>query len=217
MNTMQSNKVARTNKTTTTIIAAVATLVMGVIIGGAAAENGSMPNLVDTSHAKNSHTSALAPGGSQTPSGGLNQWNPFSEIRRMQAQMDQMFSQMTEQFQSAPSLGGFVDAPGYSLSLDVRDLKDHYEIHAWLPDAKASDVRVNLQNNQTLRVQVDSQQQVKSSNVAGNSTNAVTRVAEWGQYEQEVQLPSPVKADQMKITHQGHELIITVPKATPDK
>jgi hypothetical protein len=28
-----------------------------------------------------------------------------------------------------------------------------------------------------------------------------------------VQLPTPVKADQMKIQREGHELIITIPKA----
>lgn len=40
-----------------------------------------------------------------------------------------------------------------------------------------------------------------------------TRISELGQDEEVVQLPSPVKANQMKMTRNGHELIITVPRA----
>ena len=78
----------------------------------------------------------------------------------------------------------------------------------YLPDAKASDVHVTLDNGQTLKVEVNR----KQSN-ASNQKNQTSQVAEWGQYEQVIQLPGPVKADQMKVKHEGHELIITIPKA----
>ena len=48
----------------------------------------------------------------------------------------------------------FADSPGYSLSLHVQDLKDHYEVRAYLPDAKSSDVNVSLLDKQTLKVEV---------------------------------------------------------------
>ncbi|HTS20115.1 MAG TPA: Hsp20/alpha crystallin family protein [Verrucomicrobiae bacterium] len=137
-----------------------------------------------------------------------DQWNPFQEIQNMQAQMDQTFNEMVEQLRMNPHCNLVQGNPGYSLSLHVQDLKDHYEVRAFLPDAKTSDVHVNLENGQTLKVQVNNKQ---GKSPAQN--NGTSQVEEWGQYEQVVQLPTPVKADQMNVKNQGHELIITIPKA----
>lgn len=205
-------RTAKTNKLSTTLTIGVITLVMGVIIGGAAAEIGTVPGEADTSVATAGTASSSAQGSPQP--GGMDQWNPFHQMRQMQSQMDRMFNQMARQFQSEPKLNGlFPDTPGYSLSMDVRDLKNHYEVHAYLPDAKASNVHVSLKNNRTLNVEVNSQKTSKTSSVSGKSKN-LTNVAEWGQYEQSIQLPTPVKAGQMKIKRSGHELIITIPKET---
>ena len=127
----------------------------------------------------------------------------------MQDRMDEMFNRMSEQFRMEPGFHGFHQSPGYSLSLDVRDLKDHFEVQAFLPDTKLSDVKVSLENDQTLKVEVSNREKETSG-----QTNAATRVAEWGQYEQVVQLPSPVKAGGMKVMRKDHELLITLPKAT---
>jgi HSP20 family molecular chaperone IbpA len=126
----------------------------------------------------------------------------------MQAQMNQSFDQIFQQFRMNPQFNASQKNPGYSLSLGVQDLKNRYEVRAYLPDAKASDVHVSLDNGQTLNVQVNSQQTEKSG-----QKNATASVTEWGQYDQTIQLPTPVKADQMKITRNGHELLITIPKA----
>jgi len=120
-----------------------------------------------------------------------------------------MFNQMSEQFRRESGFRGFNEIPGYSLSLDVRDMKNHFEVEAFLPDTKLSDVKVSLQNNRTLKVEVNNQE-----NDTSGRKNATTSVAEWGQYEQVVQLPEPVKADEMKIERKNHELLITLPKAT---
>lgn len=198
----------RTNKTTTTVIIGALTLAVGLAIGVTAAEShAGMSGAGSTAGTPTNQMSSTVGGSLQ--SGGLDQWNPFQEIRNMQSRMDRLFNQMNEQFQGQASFHGFNDIPGYSLSLDVRDLKDHYEVHAYLPDAKASDVHVNLENNQTLKVEVNSRQTEQS-----NKKTVSSNVAEWGQYEQVVQLPTPVKVDQMKVTRQGHELVITIPKAS---
>ncbi len=138
-----------------------------------------------------------------------NQWNPFQEIQRMQAQMDGSFNEMFEQFRLEPQFLSLAGNPSYSFSLNVQDLKDRYVVRAFLPDAKTSDVHVTLDNGQTLKVEVNRQQSEKIS-----QTNAVSQVSEWGQYEQEVQLPAPVKENQMTLKHDGHDLIITIPKAS---
>lgn len=142
-------------------------------------------------------------------------WDPAKEIQdmqtqmdRMQARMDKMFDQMSAQFRSEPQLGGFPDNSGYSLSLNVENLKNRYVVRAFLPDTKVSDVNVKLENKQTLQVSVSNQE----SQAAGGK-NVASNVSEWGQYQQLIQLPTPVKADEMKITRHEHELLITLPKA----
>lgn len=204
MNTIRT-KIIRTNKLSTTLLIGVITLALGLVIGVTVAEAGS------TSAAKTANSGSMTQSSANSQTGSLNEWNPFAQMRQMQSQMDRMFNQMSRQFANQPGLSSFTDTPGYSLSLDVRDMKNRYEVHAYLPDAKASNVHVSLKNNQTLKVEVDSQHTVKSGNTSGN-TNTFSNVAEWGQYEQTVQLPTPGKADQMKIKRNGHELIITIPK-----
>ena len=87
-------------------------------------------------------------------SGGPAEWNPFQEIRDTQLHMDKMFNQMSTRFRMEPRLEIFNEDPGYSLSLNVQDLKDRFEVRAFLPNAKTSDVNVSLVNNQTLKVEV---------------------------------------------------------------
>ena len=184
------------------VITAIIALAVGVAVGVGAAEH-------ETGPAKNGNTPGN-PGSSATlananAAGQVS--DPFQQIRDMQMQMDKMFSQMSAEFRLEPQFQNVVENPAYSLSLNVEDLKDRFVVRAFLPDTKLSDANVKL-NNRTLTVDV-SNQQTETSGKQG----PVTNVAEWGQYEQTIQLPAPVKAGQMKITRQDHELVITVPKA----
>ena len=189
------------------IITGLGALIMGVAIGVGVMElrnkisTAGNPTALDT----NQTASALFGGPNSI---GPDQWDPFQEIQKMQSQMDQEFNQMFQQFRTQPQFNVFTGNPNYSLSLNVQDLKDHYEVRAYLPDAKASDVHVTLDKGQTLKVEINN----KASS-ASNPKNQTSHVAEWGQYEQVIQLPGPVKADQMKVKHEGHDLIITIPKA----
>lgn len=196
----------RMNKTTTTVIIGFFMLVIGLALGAAAAETGSMPKIMQMVQPAPAPASPAA--NSNVKPGGLGDWNPFQEMRDMQAQIDQSVDKMVERFRTDPQFSGFKDYPGYSLSLDVRDLKDRYEVQADLPDAKASDVNVSMKNGQTLNVEVS-----RKNTETSDQKNTATSMIELGQYDQTVQLPTPVKADQMKIQREGHELIITIPKA----
>ena len=200
------NKTAGASISTTTVTIGVLALAIGLVLGVTAAESGTgifgarkRANMT-TNQTLSASSSSLKPHGQ----GG---WNPIDEINDMQAQMDRMFNQMSEQFRTEPQLSGIVENPSYSVSLNVRELKDRFEVTAFLPDAKASDVTVKLENNQTLKVNVSNRQSETS-----NQKNLTTSVAEWGQYEQVIQLPAPVKANQMKIERKDHELLITLPK-----
>jgi len=188
-----------------TLITGLIALAVGVGIGVAATElKTETPGAPEMANSGTNPLSAAAP----PNTGATGQtWDPFQEIRDMQLQTDRMFSRMSEQFRMEPQFNGLAENPGYSVSLNVRELKDRFEVTAFLPDARASDVSVKLENNQTLKVSVSNRQTETS-----NGKSSATRVAEWGQYAQVIRLPAPVKADQMKIERKNHELIITLPK-----
>ena len=141
---------------------------------------------------------------------GASEWNPFQELRGMRRQMDRMFDDMTTHFRQEPRLGGFADDSDYSLSLQLKDVKDHYEVHARLPDVKATDVKVSLLDDQTLKVQVTDK---TTESEKTNGTNAASDITEWGQYEQIIELPGPVKSKHMEVDQAKHELLVTLPKA----
>lgn len=183
-----------------TMITGIIALIAGLAIGVGATD-------LKTGASKTANTASepltVATSGQSSAS---QTWDPFQQICTMQMEMDKMFSQMSAQFRSEPRFSNLAENPAFSLSLNVEDLKDRIVVHAFLPDAKASDVNVKL-DKQTLKVDVGSQQAQTSE-----QKNEATRVAEWGQYEQVIQLPSPVKASQMKVDRKDHELIITLPK-----
>ena len=195
------------SRKSTLILAGIVTLAGGVLIGIAAMKYGAGVSSAEaaTSLPRNSRPVAAAP---SAGSSGLATWNPFQEIQDMQLHMDQMFDQMTTRFRGEPRLSLFQEVPGYSLSLRVRDMKDHFEVRAFLPDAKASDVNVSLVGKQTLKVAVSN----RTTETANPKNNKGT-ITEWGEYAQTIQLPSPVKTEQMKVDNQKHELLITLPKA----
>jgi len=134
-------------------------------------------------------------------------WDPFREMRDLQAEMDQMFQRSISRFQLSPLMDPFKNDTGYSLSLDVRELKDRYEVRAYLPDAKATDANVKLDGN---RLQVEVTNRPTASQ---QDTNSVVQTEEWGHYTQVVELAGKLNGNQMKVEHKNHELLITIPKA----
>jgi HSP20 family molecular chaperone IbpA len=135
-------------------------------------------------------------------------WDPFRQTERMQEEIDRAIRNATEQFQLGPNTATFRPDLGYSSSFDLRDRKNHFELHAYLPDVKASDVNVKIDNDRTLHVSVSQRKQETKNTSAGSAS-----FTELGRYEQVVTLPEPVKSTDMKIERKGHEVVITVPKA----
>jgi HSP20 family molecular chaperone IbpA len=138
-----------------------------------------------------------------------DEWDPFRQMERMQEEIDRAIRNATEQFQLGPNTATFRPDLGYSSSFDLRDRKNHFELHAYLPDVvKASDVNVKIDNDRTLHVSVSQRKQETKNTSAGSAS-----FTELGRYEQVVTLPEPVKSTDMKIERKGHEVVITVPKA----
>ncbi len=185
-------------------------LVIGILIGALVTKyvwRGS-----STMHASNvgdatQITASAAPAsGAPGATSQSEQWNPLDQMRAMQAEIDQVFQRSFEDLRLNPKLQVFQKEPGYSLSMDVRDLKDRYQVRAFLPDTKASDVKVTLDGEQ-LKVDVTNKTTEKEQ-----ARNGEITTTELGHYEEVVQLAGALHPDRMQIQRKEHELIITVPK-----
>ncbi len=210
------NDIDKTRRTGTgkTWLFTVIALIVGAFIGAAAeshvrAASAMTPNAQTSAAPAASATANATPlNESTTPQQPLaGNWNPFQEMRDMQRQMNRMFEHSLAQFSMSPQMDIFKQRAGYTSSLDVLDLKNHYEIHAYLPDANVDKAQVKLDGNQ-LTVQVSGQQ---SQTEQGRNATASTE--EWGSYDQTVQLAGNLKDNDMKIQREPHELLITIPKA----
>jgi HSP20 family molecular chaperone IbpA len=181
-------------------LVAVATLVIGVAIGLG----------VSTVTSRSGHASAAANTAAATSHDSTKSdvLDPFSEMERMQADIDRAIRRATDSFRLAPGSDLLRRDLGFSSALDVRDRKDHFEISAYLPDTEASDVKVVTESDKTLRVTVSQKKEEKRDTANGRSS-----FSELGQYEQLVTLPEPIRSKDMKVERNGHEIVINVPKA----
>jgi len=187
-------------------------LLVGLLIG-LAAENYVIHAAAPTSQSQAAAAGSPGVGTRQIPApdtlfpGADDLWDPFREMRDLQAEMDKMFQRSISRFNLSPSMDPFKNDTGYSLSLDVRELKDRYEVRAYLPDAKAPDANVKLEGN---RLQVEVTNRPAASQ---QSNNSMVQTEEWGHSTQVVELPGKLNGSQMKVEHKNHELLITIPKA----
>jgi len=193
------------------VVIGLAMLFVGLLIGVAAGKY-VVPSAGPTTQGQALTSSSVGGATKQNPApdtlfpGAVDDWDPFREMRDLQAEMDKMFQRSISRFQLSPLMDPFKNDTGYSLSLDVRELKDRYEIRAYLPDAIATDVHVNLEGNR-LQVEVTNRPLASQQN-----TNSIARIDEWGHYTQVVDLAGKLNSSQMKVEQKNHELLITIPK-----
>jgi HSP20 family molecular chaperone IbpA len=193
-----------------TILVGIATLILGLVVGLGIGIWG-----VHTSHASNAAPALTASTASPAPNdrhdsanNRIQDWDPFGRMEQMQEEIDRAIRKATEQFELGKSATVFRPDAGYSSSFDLHDRKDHFELRAYLPDAEASDVNVKIDDDKTLHVTVNHKKQEMKKDSAHEAS-----VTELGEYEQIITLPEPVRSADMKIQRNGHEVIITIPKA----
>jgi len=192
-----------------TTLVSIATLIVGLALGLGIGIWGVRSTQASSGPAKVSSASSPHRTGTQDETfGRSDDWDPFRQMERMQREIDQAIRDATERFQVGPNMTAFRPDAGYSSQFDLRDRNDDFELRAYLPDADASDVNVKIENDRTLHVSVVHKKQEMKKDSAHEAS-----VAELGQYEQVVTLPEAVKSSDMKVERNGHEVIITIPKA----
>ena len=200
-------------KTTTVgIVTLIVGLAVGLSIGvwgiKASSASNAPSRISTTTSSNNNRNNTIDQNDSSLAKNDWDHWDPFRDMERMHEEIDRAIRDATEKFSFAPGMDMFKPDKGYSSSFDLRDRKDHYELHAYLPDVNSSDVNVKIDNDQTLHVSVKQQRQ-QTKNIKNGSAS----MTELGEYEQVVTLPEPVRSQDMKINRNGHEIVITIPKA----
>ncbi len=192
---------------------ALVTLIVGLAVGFGATHwadqghHGRKHHQVATARAGQDHSGARQ---ANTAAARDETWDPMTEMDRMQQEIDQSIHRAMQQFRngSMPGPDGKALAPGYALTLDVRDKGDHFEVRADLPNADKKDVKVTTEGDRQVHVNV-TQHEEQNNNANGGQTS----YREFGTYDQLVTLPEAVDLKDMKVDQQNGELVITIPKA----
>jgi HSP20 family protein len=137
--------------------------------------------------------------------GPLADWDRdiFERMEKTRRDMDRIFDESLKEFRSEHQ--GVFDRPRFGSSLDVQEEGDNYVVRAYLPDRKMENVNVTVEG-QTLKIEAKAEETEKKEDkgvVKSHKTH----------YAQVITLPSPVKADKMKVDRKDQMLVVTVPKA----
>ena len=191
-----------------TTVVGIATLIVGLALGLGIGVWGLSNTRASSSPRSASTSEVTAKAETREPGVLHDDWDPFQQMEQMQEEIDRTIRRATEHFQLSPHASFFRPQAGYSSSFDLRDKKDHFELRAYLPNVEASDVSVKIDDDRVLHVSVTQKQQETK-----RESSAESQVTALGHYEQVVTLPEPVKGAEMKTERNGHELIITIPRA----
>jgi HSP20 family protein len=136
------------------------------------------------------------------PASSSGVWDPWSEMQRVQAQIDRVFGQYFDAMQ--------IPAPGDTAKITLQQQADDYVVKATIPGAKEGDIKVNLDGR---LLSISSEARGTEKQAAQNG--AVTREETYSSaFEQAFTLPGPVQASGMKSDYKDGVLTLTIPKAT---
>lgn len=141
--------------------------------------------------------------------------DPFEEMRRMRAQMNQLFSQNFGYTGLNPAPNGLLGAmpslTDLSMGLgtaEVTDNGDNYIVTAPIDDSKKANFNVRVDGSRLTITSTGSSQQT-STDDKGNTMQSESH----GEYSQTISLPGPVDQSKMKIDQESGVLKITLPKS----
>ena len=145
-------------------------------------------------------------------SGFLNQrrnmgWDPFSEMERMQEEMDRMFQHSF----SRRGLGGtgmFSSNMSFDAELDLKETKEGYEIIFDMKglDEEKIDIQIN-EHSITVKGEHNSQETEENPNQYFSSRS-------FGSFMKTIPLPVDADTSKVKTEKKGDKLVIKLPKKT---
>ena len=148
----------------------------------------------------------VAPQISPTQDPFADDWNPFVELQRMQAEMEQLFASSRQRFHTG--LPAFSDPAtlGADAAMNLTDDGDHYTVTMEVPGKDKSDLNVNVEDR-TLTVSGTVQ------NENEDQSGGFTRVEHQRvSFQRALTLPGPVDSAGMQARLDDGILTVQVPK-----
>lgn len=137
-----------------------------------------------------------------------DQWDPFSEIERMQAQMDRMFSQTLRNFSSMGALDPSGTAAFFEPDVDIQDKKDHYLIRMDVPGLEKDQIKIEVTEN-ALTVSGER----KSEQTQEDERQGFYRMERsYGSFHRQIPLPHDVKPEGVTANYEKGVLTIKIQK-----
>jgi HSP20 family protein len=137
-------------------------------------------------------------------------WDPFSAMRRMQDEMNRLFSDSFSQFYASPRFGDLVRPSLATPDVDLREEKDRYVVKADIPGAEDTNVGVTLEGR-TLRIDAEAKEEKQEEADSGHLLRHERMV---GRFERTLTLPGPVDTAAMHSQYEAGVLTVTIPKST---
>jgi len=138
--------------------------------------------------------------------------DPWVEMQRIQAQMDQLFEEAMQQFHSDQFFLPLAEDKQLAAEpkLTLQDEKDHYVVTADIPGTKAESIDVGL-SGQLLTISAETLNERQQSNDKGQVIKEESYVSG---FERALTLPGPVTASGMHSDYHDGVLMVTIPKVT---
>ncbi len=149
--------------------------------------------------------STLPTGNLDKPASSQRMWDPFAEMQRMQAQIDQRFERLFAE-RGADSRLNAAPEKEPSPAVSVNEKHDRFVVQAQLPAADLNNVNVRL-NGQLLTIEGSRSAQQQESNKAGNLLEQTV-----DSYARSITLPQPVAPTGMTTELKDGVLTVTIPK-----
>ena len=135
----------------------------------------------------------------------LRRWEPLTQLRRMEEEMDQAW----RQFFRLPFGEVF---PHWTtdeahMPLDIYSTDDHLVVRVSLPGVKSEDVEITFTGN-TLTLKGESKMDREV-----NEDNYMLREHHYGAFSRTITLPSGLQTDKAEASYQNGVLTISIPKS----
>ena len=139
-----------------------------------------------------------------------NDWNPFAEMERLQAEMNRFFDDSFNHLRAFQAFGEMESLP-FSPQLDLEDKGDSYEVRLNLPGAKKPDISVEISDSVlTISGKIE-------ENIEKKEQGILRRERRSGQFSRAIVLPGPVDVEAMDAHYENGVLVVTAPKEKVEK
>lgn len=138
--------------------------------------------------------------------------DPFQEMCLMQEEMDKLFNQAFNRFQSSP--GFTVVSPNqmiFSPRIDLKDAGKNYIVKMDVPGVQKDDIKITLRNR-LLTISGKRKEEVKEK-----TDKMVTMERRLGEFARTFSLPGPIDENKLKAVCQDGVLTVTLPKTNKEK